>query len=318
MKRKPKRIAKTLSTYQLIEKFPNEPATIKYLESMLWKDGVVCPYCKGKEISKKTRMHFYRCRECRKDFTVRVGTIFERSHIPLQKWMLAMYLIVTARKGISSLQLSKEIGVRQSTAWFLGHRIREACGNQIFEMMEGINESDEVYIGGLEKNRHEWKKKNLGRGAVGKPAIFGVRNRNGNVRLKPVESTNKTALQGAIRQFVKKGSTVYTDEHRSYQGLGEHYIHQTVHHSAKQYVDGMAHTNGIESVWAVLQRGFYGIFHSFSDKHRGSYANEFQFRFNEGNCSIDTVDRIDSLVKGVAGVRLTYNMLKSKQLEMVA
>jgi transposase-like protein len=217
--------------------------------------------------------------------------------------------MVTARKGVSSLQLSKENGVTHKTAWFLEHRIRTACGNQIEKMLSRIVEVDETYIGGIEKNRHASKKRRVGRGPAGKVAIVGLRDRTGQVIAKVAKATDSETLQGAIMQSTVPGSTVCTDEHRSYIGLSATFTHMTVNHSAKQFVDMMASTNGVESFWAVLKRGYYGTFHSFSEKHIPRYVHEFVFRMNEGNCAIDTVDRLKALVRGTKNQRLTYQML---------
>src|ERR1700677_633650 len=169
----------TISTFQLFEMFPNQEAARLYLQSRLWSDGVTCPTCKGKE-NITTRKHgFYRCNPCKLDFTIRTGTIFERSHVPLHKWIYAMYLLVTARKGISSMQLAKEIGITQKSAWFVLHRLREACGGDDLSKLKGIIEIDETYVGGIEANKHENKKLKAGRGTVGKTAVLGIRERGG-------------------------------------------------------------------------------------------------------------------------------------------
>lgn len=307
--------AKVLSTYEVIQMFPDEQAAVDYLSKILWPLGPVCPYCQSDRNSPcKGKKHFHQCKDCRKFFTIRVGTIFERSHVPLHKWLLAMYLIVTERKGVSSLQLSKQLGITQKSAWFLEQRIRVAMGNQGVKMLLGFIEVDEVYLGGLEKNKHASKKLNQGRGPVGKTPVFGLRNRiNGQVVAKVVESTDAATLQGEINKTVGYGSTIFSDEHASYNGLSDtfRFQHKTVNHSAKQFVDGMATTNSVESVWALLKRGFYGIYHSFSAKHTQLYVDEFTFRLNEGNCKIDTVKRLRSLIQGTKGKRLTYKLLKS-------
>ena len=186
-------------------------------------------------------------------------------------------------------------------------RIREACDGNGFKLAN-IVEVDETYIGGKERNKHEKDRLKAGRGAVGKIPVVGMREREGKVKAVPVQKTDKDTLQGAIRVSVEDGSTIYTDDHRGYIGL-EGYKHSTVKHSAGEYVNEMIHTNGIESVWALLKRGYTGTFHHFSLKHLQRYLNEFTFRLNEGNCEVDTIDRMAAICKGINGKRLPYQEL---------
>jgi transposase-like protein len=305
--------AKVLTLFDLAKMFTDEQAAIDYLAGILWKDGVGCPYCQSKRVSPRKVKNDHRCNDCRKDFTIRTGTIFHRSHIPLYKWLYAMYLLLTERKGVSSLGLSKLLGISQKSAWFLEHRIREACANQVPKFLSGIVEADVAHIGGKEKNKHFKKRLHQGRGAVGKTHVHGMRDRKGRVVLQIVENEDALTLQGIIKENVLIGSTVCTDEASAYQGLAAaHYNHQTVNHSAGQYVNGIYHTNSIESVWAVIKRGHYGVYHKMSEPHHFRYMHEFAFRLNEGNCKYDTTDRLEALIRGAVGRRLTWKMLTGK------
>ncbi len=308
-----KRVAKTISIMQLLAMFDTEDKAVAWLENQRWGGVPTCPHCKNQDnISvPKSKKYTYWCKPCRANFTVKTDTIMHSSKLPTQKWVVAMYYMMTARKGISSLQLSKELGITQKSAWFMLQRLREGCFERDFKL-SNIVEVDETYIGGKEKNRHNSKKLKAGRGGVGKQAIIGAKERNGDVKARVIKHTDGATLKGFIHDSVEVGSTVYTDEHKGYNDLeGLFYRHGTVKHSAKEYVNGMAHTNGIESVWAVLKRGYNGVYHNWSVKHMHRYINEFTFRLNEGNVEIDTLDRMASLSKNIGGKRLTYRELVS-------
>ncbi len=306
-----KRVARTVNLKQLLTHFSTEDRCIEWLEQARWNGQPVCVHCGGTEnITPYPSKRFtYWHKNCRKEFTVKTGSVMHSSKTSTQNWIIAIYAVLTGRKGVSAMQLSKELGVQYRTAWYLLHRIREAFASGEFKL-ENVVEVDETYIGGKEKNKHQSQKPKKLRGTAGKQAVLGMRQRGGKTKAKPVAGTDRGTLWNEIDRNIEKGSTLYTDDHGAYRGLGlSDYEHKVVNHSAKQYVDGLAHTNGIESVWSVLKRSIHGTWHHVSVKHLQRYINEASFRLNEGNCEVDTVERMRSLANGMKGKRIPYREL---------
>jgi transposase-like protein len=297
------------SLLELTESFPNEESCIKHLEALRWPKGIVCPFCAStRKFHRISRGNIYKCADCEKSFSVRKGTIFEESRLPLKKWFAAFWLVTSNRKGISSCQLSREIGVTQKTAWFMLGRLREVAASMgsVGGTINGTVEVDETYMGGKEKNKHANKKLNKGRGTSGKQAVVGAVERSGKVKATSIRGTSREDLHGFIIGNVSIGSTVYTDEHPSYNELNG-YSHDSVNHSAGEYVRGDVHTNNIESFWALFKRGYVGIFHHFTVKHLRRYIAEFEMRWNMS--IFDQQNRLDSMLESVSGSRLTYKEL---------
>lgn len=299
----------TISTFELFQMFPNAESARVYFEAKRWPSGAVCPACNEAKRIGTRKGGYYRCNACLTDFTIRTGTIFERSKVPLHKWLYAMYLLVTARKGISSVQLAKQIGVTQQTAWFMLGRLREACGNDPTKLA-GIVECDETYIGGREDTKHRSKRLGLGRGAVGKTPVLAGRERGGRTKAAVSPSASARNIHRFIHRNVETGSTLHTDEHGGYRRIGGLYFtHETINHGAGEYWRGNVTTNGIESVFAVMKRGIHGVYHHVSPKHLHRYVGEFTFRLNDGDVKRHTLDRLASLFAAAIGQRLTYKDL---------
>lgn len=307
MKDKPQYI----SLFQFFKELPHEEAARKFYEAARWPNGVICPICdKKKPVSKvkSKKPQPYHCKECRKYFSVKVGTVMEASPISLQKWLMATYLMTVARKGISSCQLSRELEITQKSSYFLLSRIRKAWETKDF-MLSGVVEVDESFFGGKEKNKHADKKLHAGRGGVGKVAVLGLIERDRNrVKAFPITDTQNTTLHNLIKENVETGSIVYTDEHRGYLGLSG-YRHESVKHSVGEYVRDMASTNGVESFWALLKRGYMGTFHHISAKHLHRYVTEFSTRHNMRDML--PMERFEHTIRMMSNKRLTYNQLKA-------
>ena len=287
-----------------VKMFDTEEKAESWFVSKRWPDGVACPFCGSLNVANVTsrKPQPFRCRDCRKHFSVKTGTLMHSAKIPLSKWAIAFYLYATNLKGVSSLKLHRDLGIRQASAWYMAHRIRGMWG-KVEDKFVGPVEADETYIGGKESNKHEYKKLNAGRGTVGKTPVVGVKDRETNkVRTAVVERTDRATLQSFVLQHTEDGAMVYTDEAAAYRGIPR--SHEAVAHGAGEYVRQMAHTNGLESHWALFKRGIDGVYHHVSVKHLPRYTLEFEGRHNAR--PMDTADQMAAMAKGAAGKRLRY------------
>lgn len=293
-----------MSIPEFYQRFPTEEACGEFIAQERWDGQVTCPRCGCHKVYKVAGAMGFKCGGCRKRFSVRTGTVMECSRLHLQTWLLAIYMMTTAHKGISSVQFAKELGVCQKTAWFLQHRIREACDARR-NLLTGEVEVDEAYLGGKECNKHADKKQRRGRGPVGKQAVVGLRERAGAVHAMPVEGTDKATLHGVIAEHVDREATIYTDEYAGYRDLP--YEHETVCHSAGEYVNSQASTNGIESFWALLKRAWVGTHHWWSTGHCFRYVAEYVHRHNTIGLSGEAA--ISVMLRQSVDKRLTYAAL---------
>ena len=306
-----------LNLSTLSKLFSDENNARELFEKIRWKDGVVCPHCEATHAYKieakegsKTRQGLWKCATCRKQFTVTVGTIFEGSRIPLSKWLMAIHLICSSKKGISALQLQRNLGIKTyKTAWFMAHRIRYAMTQEpMLRKLHGTVEIDETYIGGKVANMHQSQRAKLvskGHGSQDKMAVLTLVERDGQVKTHHMEHVTGKNLKKAIRECVAPSASLMTDEFPTYKSLKHSFAsHESVNHSKKEYVRGEHHVNTAESVHALLKRGVMGVYHHWSKKHLHRYLSEFDFRFNARY--ISDGERTIEAIKGIEGKRLKY------------
>lgn len=297
------------SIFDLLKAFPTEQSCIDHLERLSWNGTPVSPFDASSKVY-KCAGNKYKCKATGKYFNVRTNTIFDNTKIPLQKWFLALYVFSSHKKGISSHQLAKDISVTQKSAWFLLHRLRYAFDHPNFKATVGnIVEIDECGIGGQSYYKHANKKtrNEEGKTISNKACVMGLRERGGKVIAKVVTERSKEAMLPVIYENVTPDAILMTDELNIYTALDGNFEHHAVNHSAKQFVNGMAHTNGIENFWSHLKRGIDGIYHSISKEHLQSYINEFTLRFNTRD--FNTQGRFDLILGAISGKRLTYEAL---------
>ncbi len=303
-----------LKLAQLFHLFPDDQAAQKWFEKQRWGDEPYCPHCGSfnvrLDVAHPTMSHRCREKECRKHFSVRTNSILANTKLGYQQWIIAIYLLTTSLKGVSSMKLHRDLGITQKSAWHLAHRLRKAWDDsrQSLTLFSGPVEVDESYFGGKRANMPNAKRKELsgsGRGTVGKTAVVGIKDRETNkVRAKVTQYTTREALQGFVHEPSEIGSTVYTDDSTSYDGLDNH---ESVKHSVSEYVKGQAHTNGVESFWSMLKRGYNGVDHHMSPDHLDRYVDEFAGRHNVRNAN--TIDQMAYVAHGLLDKRLEYKEL---------
>jgi transposase-like protein len=297
-----------------IKYFADETRAFEYMKGVRWPDGrVICPRCDSDKNSFVATRKIWHCKDCKRQFSLRVGTIFEDSPIKFDKWICATWLIANAKNGISSYEIGRSLGVCQKTGWFMLQRVRLAMQNGSIEKMSGMVESDETFIGGRQKFMHKSKWKDVS-GWKGKTPVQGLLERTAGskasrVKLKVLKTTRNHEVQGNVREYVLKGSELHTDSLRSYIGMNQDYVHQVIDH-AICYAKGHVHTNGLENFWCLLKRTIKGTYVNVEPFHHFRYLDEQAFRFNERK---DTdAGRFIKAMAGIVGKSLTWTRLTGK------
>lgn len=293
--------------------FQNAEAARDWLETLLWTDGRVCGYCGvvNESTPIASRPGYFQCNACRKQFTVMVGTVFERSHIPLNKWLMAAFLICSSKKGMSAHQLHRMLGITYKSAWFMEHRLREAMAPLKAGPLGGegkIVEADATFIGGKEKNKHVGQRNPKAVGGLHKAAVHALVERDGAARSHHVSTVHSYVLNPVMRKNVSRKSLLMTDSAGSYRIIGKEFAgHETVNHEKSEYVRGIVHTNTVEGFFAILKRGIVGTYHHVSEAHLQLYLAEFDFRYsNRQRLGVNDEMRTEKMLKGIVGKRLTY------------
>ena len=303
-----KAFRKGITVAEFFRMFPDNETAEEWIVQRRWPQGVCCPQCGSLNVNTKAKRKAmpFRCREkaCDANFSAKTGTFMQSSKLGYQDWLFAIYLVHTSLKGVSSMKLHRDLGITQKSAWHMAHRIRKAL--QSGGLFAGPVEVDETYMGGKRKNMPKHVREELtGRGAVGKAAVVGAKDRDSNqVAAKAVADTTSDTLQGFVKEHAAEGATVYTDEASAYEGLPNH---EAVKHSVGEYVRGQAHTNGVESFWSMLKRGYVGTYHKMSPKHLNRYVKEFEGRHNVR--SQDTLDQMGAILGAMNDSRLRYKDL---------
>ena len=312
--------ASPASLLEAVTFFSDPDTSLAFVARLRWPDGVVkCPRCAAAEATFLSTRRLWKCRACKKQFSAKVGTIFEDSPIPLEKWLPALWLVVNCKNGISSYELARALKVSQRAAWFMGHRLRLAIQSGGFGKISGEVEVDETFIGGKARFMHKGKRaeKITGRGPMGKTAVMGLLERHGEdghstIKVaRVVPNTKRKSLSPEVREHVEEGSEVFTDTLKSYDDLGADYVHGVINH-AEKYVEGKIHTNGMENFWSLLKRSIHGTYVSVEPFHLFRYLDEQTFRFN--NRKMTDGMRFLRAAAGIIGKRLTYAALTGAEV----